>query len=78
MDEWLIGRVVEQLTATELHQQGLHLFAPKREKGRASSESSDRVDELLLRRLVVVMFLRRVEGVERVSRWSRVSRVRSE
>ena len=36
-------------------------FGPKREEGRASSESSDRVDEWLLGGVVVVMLLRVVE-----------------
>ena len=33
-------------------------LAPKAEEGRASSESSDRVDEWLLRRVLVAMLLR--------------------
>ena len=40
---------------------GTEKVRPLREEGRASSESSDRVDEWLLGRVVVVMLLRVVE-----------------
>ena len=54
---------MESSESSDVRMAGWHrkCSAPKREEGRAPSESNDRVDEWLLGRVVVVMLLRVVE-----------------